>query len=244
MKIGHGLRMTAACLIALAACKKSDTTTGGTGGSSTGTSTGGSSTGTSTGGSGTSTAGKAAGTGGSSTSTAGTSAGTGGKAAGTGGSGASGSGTSGSGAAGAPAVGSKAVATITAFGTGTVHVTGTATFTQGDGGSVTVVVKLDGCVDGKMYPVHIHDGTSCESAMTQGAHWGPTRGEGMPKVVCSGTSGTAMLTRPPTDPTLAWTVGGDAATNVIGHAFVAHDPDPVDAGVTPARIGCGVITKQ
>lgn len=200
MKIRHSLYMVAACMIALAACKKSSSgnTTGGTGGAST--------------------------------STAGT-----------------GTGTAGAGAAGTSAAGGKAVATIATFGTG-VTVTGTATFTQ-TGSDVTVVVQLNGCVDGKMYPVHIHEGTSCMDATTQGAHWGmavtPVRGEGIPKVVCTGTSGTVTYTRAiATDPTIAWTVGGDMTTNVVGHAFVVHDPEPVVAPAAPPRIGCGVIAKQ
>jgi hypothetical protein len=50
-----------------------------------------------------------------------------------------------------------------------------------------------------------------------------------------------MLTRATTDPALGWTVGGDATTNVVGHAFVAHDPD---VPMMPPRIGCGVITMK
>jgi Cu/Zn superoxide dismutase len=222
MKIGQNLWIAAACVMALAACKKSDS------GSNTGTGGG---TSTSTGG-GTSTS-----TGGSGTSTGGTGTGTAGKAAGTGG----------SGTAGTSASGGKAVATIAGFGTGTT-VTGTATFTQ-TGNDVTVVVELKGCVETKMYPVHIHEGTSCTDATSQGAHWGmavmPVRGEGIPKVTCMGTTGTGTYTRMmATDPSIAWTVGGDTTTNVVGHAFVVHDPEPVVAPAAPPRIGCGVIAKQ
>ena len=126
-----------------------------------------------------------------------------------------------------------AVANLTGFMGGTV--TGTATFTQAANG-VTVVVALQNCPDGA-HGVHIHQGTSCESADTQGGHWDMTRGEGIPDVMCTGGMGTSTLTRPATDPTLAWNVGGDAATNVIGHAFVVHG----DMGV---RIGCGIISMQ
>ena len=131
-----------------------------------------------------------------------------------------------------------ATATIAGFEAGTV--TGTAVFTQ-TGTDVTVVVTLMNCPDGP-HGVHIHEGTSCADATMQGAHWGPTRGEGIPSVMCTGMTGTAMLTRAATDPTLAWSVGGDAATNVVGHAFVVHDPAPATPAMAPApRIGCGVI---
>ena len=43
------------------------------------------------------------------------------------------------------------------------------------------------------------------------------------------------------DPVTTWTIGGDAVSNVIGHAFVVHAPDvPMD----PPRIACGVITGK
>jgi len=138
------------------------------------------------------------------------------------------------------APGSSAVATIAGFMGGTV--TGTATFTKGPGATdVTVVVAIKDCVAGKMYPVHIHAGTSCADAVTQGDHWGPMRGEGIPMVPCVGTTGTSMLTRAATDPTTAWTIGGDPMTNVVGHAFVLHQPD---APAPPPRIGCGLITAK
>jgi hypothetical protein len=210
MKILQKLWIVSTCVMALAACKKSDSgSSGGTGGSSGG------------------------GTGTAGTSAAGT---------GTAGTGTAGAGAAGTGTAGASAGGGKAIANIAAFGPGPT-VTGLAIFTQ-TGGDVTVAVQLNGCVDGKMYPVHIHEGTSCMDATTQGAHWGPARGEGIPKVTCMGNTGTTTLTRMPMDPTLAWTIGGDVATNVVGHVIVAHDPEPVTAPTTPARIGCGVILKQ
>jgi hypothetical protein len=63
------------------------------------------------------------------------------------------------------------------------------------------------------------------------------RGEGIPEIVCKGTTGTSMLSRANTDPKLAWSVGGDMTTNVVGHVVVVHDP----VAKTP-RIACGKIT--
>jgi len=228
--------LAAACVLALAACKKSSTggmgtggtgvATGGTTGAATGGTTGiatGGTTGTATGG----TTGTATG-GTTGTATGGTSGGT------------AGTGTAGSSAMG----GGKAVANIMPFGSGMAM--GTATFTQ-TGSDVKVDVMLTaGCPMGGA-PVHIHQGTSCADAMTQGGHWdttppAPGRGEGIPNIMCMGATGTTTATRTPTDPALAWTVGGPMTTNVVGHVIVVHQPS-TDGG-TPPRIGCGVITMQ
>jgi len=131
---------------------------------------------------------------------------------------------------------SKAEASITGFMGGTV--TGTAMFTQ-SGADVTVTITLDGCTAGKSYPVHIHTGPACTDMTSQGGHWDMTRGEGIPLIACTGTQGTSTLTRPATDATLAWSIGGEAATDVIGHLIVVHDAD------TPTmRIGCGAIAAM
>jgi Cu-Zn family superoxide dismutase len=159
-------------------------------------------------------------------------AGVGGAIAGAGGAGGAIAGSGGAGGAGASMT---AVATIAPFGTGTV--TGTVTFTQ-SGTDVTVVVSLQNCPDG-MHGVHVHQGTSCLDANTQGGHWDMTRGEGIPDVICSGGAGTAMHTRVAADPTLAWSIGGAPATNLVGHVFVVHDP-----GDLAPRIGCGAIAAQ
>lgn len=162
---------------------------------------------------------------------AGARAGTGGASAGT-------SATAGS-AAGAG--GGTAVATLTGFGSTPETVKGTATFAKATGTDVKVTVEISNCTDGKEYPVHIHEGTSCADAMAQGDHWGPARGEGIPSVKCMGTTGKSELTRPATPTNLAWTIGGDTATNVVGHAFVVHQPDVPSM---PPRIACGVITAK
>lgn len=130
----------------------------------------------------------------------------------------------------------SALATIAPFGTGAV--TGTAAFMQ-TGADVTVTVTLNSCPDGR-HGVHIHQGTSCADPAMQGDHWDMTRGEMIPDVTCSGGTGTSTHTRiAATGPALAWSIGGDPLTNVIGHAVVVHDP-----GMPAPRIGCGLITAQ
>jgi hypothetical protein len=127
-----------------------------------------------------------------------------------------------------------AVATIAGFDGGTV--TGTWTFTQ-DGADVTVVIALENCPDGA-HQVHIHEGMGCADETAQGMHWGPTRGEGIPDVQCTGGEGTVTHTRAGTPTNLAWSIGGDDSTDVVGHAVVVH------ATGSTARIGCGVIQAQ
>jgi Cu/Zn superoxide dismutase len=173
-----------------------------------------------------------AGTGGGS-GTGGTGSGSGGSGSGSGGTGSGSGGSSGNMDAGA---GMKAEAMIKPFG----GLTGTADFTQ-SGSNVTVMVSVMNCPDG-MHPIHIHQGTSCDDATMQGAHWDMTRGEGIPNIMCSGGMGTTMLTRMPTDPTTTWSVGGDMTTNVVGHVVVVHDPAP-DGGTAP-RIACGKIMMK
>jgi len=126
-----------------------------------------------------------------------------------------------------------AMAAVTGFMGGTV--TGTAMFASVNT-DVTVNFTLDGCVDTKVYNVHIHTGPACTDTTTQGGHWDMARGEGIPPVTCAGTTGTTTLTRPPADPAIAWTIGDGAASDVIGHLIVVHDPD-----VPMTRIGCGPI---
>jgi Cu/Zn superoxide dismutase len=140
------------------------------------------------------------------------------------------------GSSGTPAV--TATAEIAPFGTGTV--TGTATFTEVAGG-VNLAITLSGCVAGKSYPVHIHEGAACTDATTQGGHWAVPRGEGIPSIVCSDTTGTTTMVRMATPAESAWTIGGDITTDVEGHVLVVHDPD---VPASPPRIGCGVIAAE
>jgi hypothetical protein len=131
-----------------------------------------------------------------------------------------------------------ASSTVTGFMGGSV--TGTGMFQQGApdtaADSVTVTITLDGCFPGKQYPVHIHTGSACTDTTTQGGHWDMTRGEGIPNILCSTTSGSVTYNRAATDPTLKWSVGDGSATDVIGHTIVVHDPDN-----SMVRIACGVI---
>jgi Cu/Zn superoxide dismutase len=118
------------------------------------------------------------------------------------------------------------------------NIMGSANFASNSKG-VNLSVMISGCQSGKKYPIHIHQGSSCESAMTQGGHWDMMRGEGIPDITCGGRAGATTLMRPNTDASLAWTVGDGSATDLVGRTVVIHDADnPMQ------RIACGVIAKN
>jgi Cu/Zn superoxide dismutase len=113
-----------------------------------------------------------------------------------------------------------------------------ATFTN-LGSSVELSIGITSCVSGKSYPIHIHTGMSCADAMSQGGHWDPPRGEGIPNVECGMMAyGTVLVDRAASD-AKPWTVGPPADSNVIGHVMVLHDPDD-----NTKRIACGEIKSQ
>ena len=132
---------------------------------------------------------------------------------------------------------SSAEAKIAPFDSGAI--TGTATFTETDAG-VSLTITLDTCVAGKSYPVYIHEGAACTDETTQGGHWAAPRGEGIPNIVCTATSGTRTTVRALLPPESAWSIGGSPMTNVEGHVVVIDDPD----AAMPPRIGCGAISAK
>ena len=100
------------------------------------------------------------------------------------------------------------------------------------------MISLSGCVDGKSYPIHIHQGDSCDSVSAQGGHWDPPRGEGVANLDCEGGMASLTYTRASSDPK-PWTIGDPAESNVVGHVVVVHDPDQ-----SATRIACGKITAE
>jgi hypothetical protein len=145
-------------------------------------------------------------------------------AAGAGGAGAGGAGAGGAG--GAAGAGGKAA-----------DVMGSAVFTQSATG-VSLGVALSNCSDGKHYPIHIHMGMSCMDPSAPGGHWDPPRGEGIPDLVCNGSTASEMYPRLNTD-AKPWSIGAPMASDIVGHTVVIHDPDD-----TTKRIACGKIAAQ
>jgi Cu/Zn superoxide dismutase len=115
---------------------------------------------------------------------------------------------------------------------------GSANFASNANG-VNLTVMVSGCQSGKEYPIHLHQGSSCESAMTQGPHWDMTRGEGIPNIRCGGRQGATTVARAKTDASLAWSVGDGSESDVVGRTVVIHDADD-----PTIRIACGVIAKN
>jgi hypothetical protein len=119
-----------------------------------------------------------------------------------------------------------------------LSVEGTATFEM-TGSGVDLTVSINGCANGAPYPIVIHEGSDCASAMSQGPEWDPPRGEGITSLICLGNSsrGTAHYTRPASGPK-PWSVGGSAASDVVGHVILIVDP------VTMRPVACGPIVLE
>lgn len=159
--------------------------------------------------------------------------GSGGSSGGGGGAGdAAGNGGSSAGSGGAGGLPTAALAILNGLGGQAVH--GSAMFTQ-SGMNVALVITLSDCMNG-IYPVHIHDATSCENASSLGEHWDGMRGEGIPAIVCDGGNGIQTHTRMAGVAETKWSIGLSEADNVIGHVVVVHGAS--------APVACGVIEAQ
>ena len=126
-----------------------------------------------------------------------------------------------------PAAGPMAQAIITPVGQGTI--TGMVIFVNVADG-VQVTYALENC------PTGIHP--------TAGGHWDAPRGEGIggnSQIMCDAQmKGTLTYTRASTVAATRWTIGGPAASNVVGHTLMVH---AVGAN-TQERSGCGPIVMN
>jgi Cu-Zn family superoxide dismutase len=130
--------------------------------------------------------------------------------------------------------------------------TGKYTLTQ-DGKNVKLTVTVENAPEGE-HAVHVHENADCSDpeGKKAGGHWNPTaqphgqwghEGFHMGDVgnMKVGKDGKGEITLT----TDKWTLGGDAKTNVEGHAIVVHekvdDFKTQPTGNAGARIGCGVI---
>jgi superoxide dismutase, Cu-Zn family len=145
-------------------------------------------------------------------------------------------------------------ATATFMGVGGQTVTGTARFTEGRDGKVTVVVTITAAPPG-VRGIHIHDVPSCDDeGMAAGPHWDDDdtspENHGLPEgdvhlgdlgnieIAADGT-GTLTYSNP------AWTLGDGRSTDVVPHAIILHAS--MDDGTMPsagARWGCALIVAD
>lgn len=111
---------------------------------------------------------------------------------------------------------------------------GTAVFTHAPMG-VSLLLVLDGCEDGALYPVRIHAGASCADRAGIGELWDRTRGADIPDITCQGSHATQEYVRTGT-PDNAWSLGGSVDSDVIGHALVIGHPND-----RTLPLACGVV---
>lgn len=111
--------------------------------------------------------------------------------------------------------------------------TGVASFTVTTNG-VDLSVVLNNCSTTTPTQLFIQAGSDCSADTLTGAHW--RAGEGIPDVQCLGVigGGREVFSRA-RDDAAPWTIGGPAASDVVGHALVAYDAASGEA------IACGVI---
>jgi hypothetical protein len=102
-------------------------------------------------------------------------------------------------------------------------ISGTATFTQ-KGEDVELRVELRNCPTGN-HQFRIHDGYSCDSALTRGMPWSRGTGIGPDSgIACVNDEGTLAYTRSGADKTKNWTVGDHVQeTDLTAHVVIVSD---------------------
>lgn len=130
-------------------------------------------------------------------------------------------------------------------------VEGTATF-KAKGGKVTLTLTLRNAPPGE-HAVHLHEKGDCSDpeGKSAGAHWNPTdsphgkwggschMGDIGNVTVDARGNGKLTLT------TDLWTIGGPAASDILGKSVIVHaaldDFTTQPTGNAGGRIGCGVV---
>jgi Cu-Zn family superoxide dismutase len=135
------------------------------------------------------------------------------------------------------------------------HVAGAANFSSG-GGKVTMAVKVTGLTPGA-HAIHLHEKGDCSDpeAKLAGPHWNPSSEahgrwgqaafhHGDIGNLEANAQGEATLTFT----TDLWTIGGPAASDILGRAVVVHekadDFQTQPTGNAGGRVGCGVVVKK
>ena len=135
-------------------------------------------------------------------------------------------------------------------------VSGTASFTTGDDGNISVFISLNNASEGS-HAAHIHETGDCSApdGTSAGGHWNPTTMDhgqwGTPphhlgdlgniEVDEDGLGGLTVTTPAPG----FWSIGTGDVNDIVGKAIIVHEK--VDdfatqpTGAAGGRIACGVI---
>lgn len=134
-------------------------------------------------------------------------------------------------------------------------VSGKAVFHAKDG-KVTMEIEVEGLTPGE-HAVHLHEKGDCSApdATSAGGHWNPTAEahgkwgtapyhHGDIGNLVAGADGKAKLEFS----TDLWSIGGDPAHDVVGHAVIVHagvdDFKTQPTGNAGGRVACGVIAVE
>jgi superoxide dismutase, Cu-Zn family len=134
-------------------------------------------------------------------------------------------------------------------------VAGEANFSA-SAGKVTMTVKVTGLTPGT-HAIHLHEKGDCSDpeAKSAGPHWNPSNeahGKWGQAAFHHGDIGN-LEANPQGEATLSfttdlWTIGGPAASDILGRAVVVHDKaddfQTQPTGNAGGRIGCGVVQKK
>lgn len=134
---------------------------------------------------------------------------------------------------------------------------GEATFTQNEDGSVAFELSISGASPGS-HAIHLHANGDCSApdATSAGGHWNPEdvdhgkreetemfhAGDIDNLEVGADSTGSISMT------VNGWSVGGEASSNVIGKAIIIHaaadDFTSQPSGAAGPRVGCGVVVEK
>ncbi len=136
-------------------------------------------------------------------------------------------------------------------------VTGSVTFTEVEGGMVTMIASIKGLSEGE-HAIHIHQKADCSSAdgKSTGGHWNPTMEphgkwgakEGYHKGDIGNFNATNDGSASINFSTNDWCIGcDDDRKNIIGKAIIVHqgvdDYKSQPSGAAGSRISCGGIIQ-
>ena len=136
-------------------------------------------------------------------------------------------------------------------------VSGTASFTTGDDGTIRVFISLSGASEG-LHAAHIHEIGDCSApdGTSAGGHWNPTSMDhgqwGTPPHHLGDLGnievdeyGAGALTVTTPNPGF-WSMGTGEVNDIVGKAIIVHaevdDFTTQPTGAAGGRIACGVIT--